>query len=136
MARLSALLVVPARDKHARATPACYRLRGRHANEDDSDAKISWSPHDRSLAGNGFDPGLSAETPRDQSDEVGEHRQDRSPASAVCPLLFLCPVRRRVRLAQYRRASIFPFRGRGMGRSAALPRRPLSFLMEPDFLQT
>jgi hypothetical protein len=69
------------------------------ANVEDSDAKISWRSDDRSLAGHGFDPGLSAERPGDQSDEVREHRQDGFPDSAFCPLLFLFPVRRCVRLA-------------------------------------
>jgi hypothetical protein len=54
---------------------------------------------DRSVAGNGFDPGLSAETTGNQSDEVREHRQDGFPDSALCILLFLCPVRRCLRLA-------------------------------------
>src|SRR5262249_49570905 len=126
----------PCKGQARSCDPACYGLRHRHGNEEDSDAKISWSPRDRSLAGNGFDPGLSAETPGDQSDEIWEYRQDGFPASAACPLLFLCPVRRRVRLAQHRRASIFPLRGRGMDRSAVLPRRPLVVIMEPDVLQT
>src|SRR5215467_10070446 len=36
---------------------------------------------------------------RQQSHEAREHRQDRFPDSASCPVLFLSPVRRRVRLA-------------------------------------
>src|SRR5215467_3804466 len=51
-----------------RCLAVCYCFRRHHANEDYSDAKIFWSPHDRYPAGNGFDPGLSAETSTDKTD--------------------------------------------------------------------
>src|SRR5215813_5910353 len=62
------------------------------------------------------------------------NRQDRFLDPAICPVLFLCPVRRGIPLAYCDDAPVFPFRDNLVDGSVVLRGGAFAVLVEPDFL--
>src|SRR5215510_8149152 len=79
------------------------------ARYENFDGKIFRSPDDRSVAWDGIDPNLCLEKTGHRSDEIRSYRQDGFLDPAICPVLFLCPVRRGIPLADCDDAPVFPF---------------------------
>src|SRR5262249_32644280 len=98
------------------------------------DAKMSRSTNDRSVAWDGIDPNLCPERTGHKSYEVRKYRQDGFPDPAICPVLFLCPVRGGIPLAYRDDAPVFPFRDYLVDRGVVLPGGAVVVLVEPDFL--
>src|SRR5215467_8825785 len=104
------------------------------AEVENFDAKISRSTNNSSVAWDGIDPNLCPEKTGHKSDEIRKYRQDGFFDPAVCPVLFLCPVRRGIPLAHRDDAPVFPFRDNLVDWSVVLPGGAVAVLVEPDFL--
>src|SRR5262249_33840180 len=104
------------------------------ARYENFDGKIFRSPDDRSVAWDGIDPNLCLEKTGHRSDEIRSYRQNGFLDPAICPVLFLCPVRRGIPLADCDDAPVFPFRDNLVDRSVVLPGGAVAVLVEPDFL--
>src|SRR6266853_6316211 len=101
---------------------------------ENSRAKISRSPDNYSIAGDGVDTCLSLERTRNKGPQVREYRQNGFRDHPIRLLLLLSHLRRCIQLAYRQRARIFPIRYSRVGRRVVLPCGAVIDVVEPDFV--